>query len=142
MAQLTVSDSRGIIGDESASQMINAQLSRSRSLDNRSSLNGNLTWQAWHYTQEGLPDYGFGTTTTATASYRYVRPFALQRVAFVSDLRLTDNQPALGAGTQETLWDNRFTHEIGLMRSSLGLTFRERRGIQSTMLLFSVRRTF
>lgn len=142
MAQLTVSDSRGIIGDESTSQMVNAQLSRSQVLDNRSSLNGNLTWQAWRYTLAGLPDYGFGQTTTASGSYRYARPFTLQRVAFVSDLRLTDNQPAIGPNNQEIFWDNRFTHEIGLMRSSLGLTLREHLGIQSTMLMFSVRRMF
>ncbi|HEY0635564.1 MAG TPA: hypothetical protein VGE00_09280 [Gammaproteobacteria bacterium] len=142
LAQLTITDSRGILGDESRSQMVNAQLSRSQLLDNRSSLNGNLTWQAWHYILPGTPDYGIGQTTTASASYRYARPFTLQRVAFVSDLRLTDIQPAIGSGTQETFWDNRFTHEIGLMRSSLGLTFRDHLGIESTMLMASVKRMF
>ncbi len=142
MAQLTITDSRGILGDESRSQMLNAQLSRSQILDNRSSLSGNLTWQTWHYTLPGTPDYGIGQTTTASASYRYARPFTLQRVAFVSDLRLSDIQPAIGAGTQETFWDNRFTHEIGLMRSSLGLTLRDHLGIQSAMLMLSVKRLF
>ncbi|HEY0721218.1 MAG TPA: hypothetical protein VGE50_08185 [Gammaproteobacteria bacterium] len=142
MVQLTVSDARGILGDESNSQMVNAQLSRSQILDNRSSLNGNLTWQSWHHTVPGVPDYGVGQTTSASAGYRYARPFTLQRVAFVSDLRLSDIQPAIGPSTQETYWDNRFTHEIGLMRSSLGLTFRDHLDVQSTMLMLSVKRMF
>lgn len=142
MAQLTLSDSRGIVGDESSSQMVNAQLSRSQLLDNRSSLNGNLSWQAWHYTLPPTPDYGVGTTTTASANYQYVRPFTLQRVTFTSQLTLTDSQPALGAGVQESYWDNRFTHEIGMLRSSLGLTFRNHMGIESMMLLLSVKRLF
>lgn len=142
LAQITASDSRGIIGDDSSSQMVNTQLSRTQSLDNRSSLNGNLTWQAWHYTLPGLPDYGIGRITTAGLSYRYIRPFTLQRVTFVSDLRLSDIQPALGPSLQETYWDNRFTHEIGLLRSSLGLTLRDHMDVKSAMLTFSIKRIF
>lgn len=142
MAQLTLSDARGIIGDRSVAQMANLQLSRSQILDGRSTLNGNLSWQAWHYTLPGIADYGVGQTTTASASYQYARPFTLQRVTFVSDLRMSDNQPALGPAVQETFWDNRFTHEIGMMRSSLGLTYRDYQGLCSTMLMFSVRRLF
>lgn len=142
MAQLSLSDTRGIIGDESSSQMANLQLSRSQILSNRSSLNGNLIWQAWHSIQESSPDEGIGQSSSASASYRFSRPFTLQQVNFVSDLRLTDNRPAVGAQTQEIFWDNRLNHEIGMMRSSLGLTMHDRLGTQSTILMFSVKRMF
>ncbi|MCW8917949.1 MAG: hypothetical protein OQL08_03950 [Gammaproteobacteria bacterium] len=142
MAQLTLSDSRGIIGDESYSQMANAQLSRSQNLSSRSSLNGNLSWQASHNVLEGTPDYGIGQSASASASYRFARPFTLARVNFLSDLRLTDNQPAVGEETQELFWDNRLTHEIGMMRSSLSLTVHDRLGSQTTVLRFKVKRVF
>lgn len=142
LAQLSLTDSRGIIGDESRSQMANAQLSRTQKLDNRSSLNGNLRWQATHYIQQGMPDYGVGQSASASASYHYKRPFSLQRINFTSNLRLTENRPAEGAETSELYWDNRFTHEIGLMRSTLTLTMRDHLGQQSTMLLLTVKRRF
>lgn len=142
MAQLTLSDSRGVIGDDSHSQMANAQLSRSQNLSSRSSLNGNLSWQASHYVQQGIPDYGIGKSASASASYRFARPFTLSRVNFISDLRLTDNQPAVGEATQELFWDNRFNHEIGMMRSSLSLMLRDHMGAQTTVLRFTVKRVF
>jgi hypothetical protein len=142
LAQLSLSDSRGIVGDEGSSQMANLQLSRSQVLSNRSSLNGNLTWQASHYIQQGSPDYGVGQSASASASYRFARPFTLQLVSFVSDLRFTSTQPAVGEETQEVFWDNRFNHEIGMMRSSLGLTMRDHLGSQTTVLMFTIKRVF
>jgi hypothetical protein len=142
LAQISLSDSRGIIGDDSSSQMVNLQLSRSQVLSNRSSLNGNLTWQASHYIQQGSPDYGVGQSASASASFHFSRPFTLQRVSFVSDLRFTDTQPAAGEETQEVFWDNRFNHEIGMMRSSLGLSMRDHLGSQTTVLMFTIKRVF
>lgn len=142
LAQLSLADSRGIIGDESSSQMATAQLSRNQTLSNRSSLNGNLTWQASHHIQPGSPDYGVGQSASASASYRFARPFTLQRVHFISDLRVTKNQPAVGEDTQETFWDNRLNHEIGMMRSSLSLTMRDHLRSRSTILMFTVKRVF
>ena len=142
MAQLSLSDSRGIVGDESSSQMANAQLSRSQALNNRSNLSGNLTWQASHNIQEGVPDYGVSQSTSASASYRFARPFTLQRVNFSSNLRLTNNQPAVGPNIRETYWDNRLNHVIGLTQSSLSLTMRDHLGMQSTILMLSIKRMF
>jgi len=116
MAQATLADSRAFGDQEDNQQFANVQILRSQTLTDRSSLSGNLTVQSVSRDFNGLGD---DDTVTATGQLNYQQTglFALPRLRFLSDLRLS--RAATDEGIDRAEWENRLDYAIGLLDTSL-----------------------
>lgn len=135
MARLSVSDSRGLDGNQEYFQMLNLQLSGTLQTGSDSSWTGNLTVQA---TRQGVSDaavppmandsglsiaqlnarrHAYSTMSSGALTYQSGKFFGIRNLRFVSDLRLNSQAllPVLGGPQdQETAaWENRFIYTIG-----------------------------
>jgi hypothetical protein len=116
MVQFTLADSRAFGDQEDNQQFANAQILRSQTLTDRSSLSGNLTVQS---VSRDFNDLGDDDTVTATGQLNYQQTglFAVPRLRFLSDLRLS--RAATDEGIDRAEWENRLDYAIGLLDTSL-----------------------
>jgi hypothetical protein len=116
MVQLTLADSRAFGDQEDNQQFANVQVLRTQTLTDLSTLSGNLTVQA---VSRDFNDLGDDDTVTATGQLNYQQAglFAVARLRFLSDLRLS--KAATDDGIDRTEWENRLDYVIGLLDTSL-----------------------
>ncbi|MBK8161770.1 MAG: hypothetical protein IPK65_01040 [Gammaproteobacteria bacterium] len=140
MVQLTLADSRAFGDQEDSQQFANAQLLRSQTLTDRSTLSGNLTVQS---VRRDFNDLGDDDTVTATGQLNYQQTglFTLPRLRFLSDLRLS--QAATDEGVDRTEWENRLDYAIGLLDTSLSWRWIDLNGDEDfNIIYFQVNRRF
>ncbi|MDO8991393.1 MAG: hypothetical protein Q7U91_17345 [Sideroxyarcus sp.] len=154
--RLSASDSRAVGGEQdSVFQLVNFQFSSSQPLDNRSSLNGNLTIQSVRQrigTQAGAAtteggDGKFVTSSGADLNYFHQRAFGVPMLRFVSTLTLTSDAFLPVAGGPQDMaqksWENRFDYAIGRTQLTLSARISEvNRGERNTSIWFTVKRLF
>lgn len=140
MVQFTLADSHGFGDQEDSQQFANVQLLRSQTLTDRSSLSGNLTVQS---VRRDFNDLGDDDTVTATGQLNYQQTglFAVPRLRFLSDLRLS--QAATDEGVDRTEWENRLDYAIGLLDTSLSWRWIDLNSDESyNIVYFQVNRRF
>lgn len=121
----SVSDSRELVGDGGAFQLLNLQYTRQAQLGRDSYLAGNMTLQVSRQEFDTeIAGVGTGTTTTLSGDliYQRERVFGVPRLSFISTLqasgedvpRFEGNTDAAPDNLRTTLsWDNRLRYQIG-----------------------------
>ncbi len=140
LLQLTLSDSRNFGDADDEQQLVNFQASRTQNINRRSSLSGHLTLQTVRRDFAGGSNDGTVTTTTAQINYQHAQLFGVPRLAFASDLRLSEASTDEGLDRNE--WENRLDYSIGLVNSSLSLRLIDNGDDSSSLLYFRVTRRF
>lgn len=134
-------------------QLFNAQLSGNLEIDNRRSLNGDLTFQHTRQSTGLVLDGvagGSATTTGASGeiSYQHQRLLGVPRLRFVSRLKLAQDvlkQPGtlLTLPDRETrLWENRLDWSVGRLDAQVVLRFSRVDGRGRQSIMFRVQRSF
>lgn len=140
MIQLTLADSRAFGDQEDNQQFANFQVLRNQTLTERSTLSGNLTVQS---TRRDFNGVGDDDTVTATGQVNYQQTglFALPRLRFLSDLRLS--RAATDEGVDRAEWENRLDYAIGLVDTSLSWRWIDLSGDEDfNIIYFQVNRRF
>lgn len=147
MVSLSGSDMRTLLGEQTASQMINLQAGLNMELDHNSTLSGNLTMQTARSgkVQAMSP---FVSSSSANLSYQNQRMFNISRMNFKSDLRMSSKSlmpvPQLaGAKTEPALyWTNSLNYSLGRLQMHLQGDLAQVQNAVSTTIMFSVTRSF
>lgn len=139
--QLSASDNRSLESDANSQIMI-AQASRRQTLSRRASLGGNATYN-WSSRKIQEQDTRYKTESLhALMDYEYSRPFQLQNIRFRSSLKHTITKSSVAQDQRKTLFENRFTHHIGKLDTTLSLTYTEQDTVSSYLFWLKVKRTF
>lgn len=150
--RLSAIDSRYLDGQRETLQLVNLQVSRTLEIGRDRSLSGNLTIQTTRRVSkrpgfdnslnEGKPE----TTTSGEINYRHQNLFGVQRLLFVSQLRLNRQEliQALGAPSERELrsWENRLDYGIGQLETRLLTRIAQIDGIQHWLMMLRVTRRF
>jgi hypothetical protein len=140
MVQFTLADSHAFGDQEDNQQFANAQVLRTQNLTDTSALSGNLTVQSVRRDFNGLGD---DDTVTATGQLNYQQTglFAVPRLRFLSDLRLS--RAATDEGVDRAEWENRLDYAIGLLDTSLSWRWIDLNGDEDfNIVYFQVNRRF
>ena len=114
--QLTLSDARDFGDQEDNQQFVNFQAQRTQNLSRLSSLTGNLTVQ---YVRQDFNGQGDNDRVSGTGQVNYTHSalFGVQRLRFLSDLRLSRTDVSDNVDRLE--WENRLDYAIGLTQARL-----------------------
>lgn len=143
--QFQLSDQRDM-GDETALQTLNAEVSQQMVLTRRIKLNGSLNYQLTDY-QYSNSDTNLSSSNTsvvsANANLSYMNPFSISGLAFTSNYRYSQSVVAQQTDltTQQT-WNNKVNYRVGKIDVSLQFLYREARKIRYNSVYFSLRRVF
>lgn len=141
------SDSRSVASEfHELYQALNLQITSSHSINYKSGLSGNLSWNASKNINDASSYDGFTTNASASLIYRHIKAFNIRRLLFISDLKIYKelSRPSYvyRQNRDQNVWDNRFEYGIGRLRLRLSLKMSEVGTVRSNLLWFKVSRFF
>lgn len=147
-ARFTGSDTRRYAAEDTAFQLLNLQVSRTRQIDRLSSWAGNVTVQR-ATTESSVGQEGETTTTSAELSYRHVQAFGVPRLVFTSELRgvsddvgATLQADAMNTERHDRSWTNRLDYTIGRLELSARVVWSRFDDRDHRLIYFLARRHF
>jgi hypothetical protein len=141
--RVSASDTRSINNVQNFYQLFNLQANRSQTMTRNSALTGDVTLQT---TRQGLAGKRTSyTTTNAGVNYTQQRIFSVPRLDFYSELRLMGNGLPVTTGPQSPVsrsWTNHLGYTVGSLETLVEAIFAQYNGINQSILMFRLRRTF